>query len=107
MNMLYKQEQISRANQIDLVAFMQLRGETLERAGTEYRWKRHASLMIRGNKWYRHSRSQGGGLIDFVMEFLGKSFAETVATLLNETPQPHRRPHRSSGFHSAAPTTAW
>lgn len=86
MNMLYTQEQINRANQINLAAFLQSQGETLERAGVEYRWKRHNSLTIRGNKWYRHSRSRGGGPIDFVMEFYGKSFTEAVAMLLNETP---------------------
>ena len=55
--MYYTQEQIDRANQADLVSFLQGRGEQLTRAGQEYRWKRHDSLTIRGNKWYRHSQS--------------------------------------------------
>ena len=50
----YTQEQIDRANQADLVLFLQSQGEPLERAGQEYRWKRHDSLTVRGNKWYRH-----------------------------------------------------
>ena len=70
--MYYTQEQIDRANQADLVLFLQSQGEPLERAGQEYRWKRHDSLTVRGNKWYRHSQSKGGGPIDFVMEFFGK-----------------------------------
>ena len=61
----YTQEQIDRANQADLVLFLQSQGEPLERAGQEYRWKRHDSLTVRGNKWYRHSQSKGGGPIDF------------------------------------------
>ena len=52
--MYFSQEQIDRANQADLVSFLQAQGEQLERAGNEYRWKRHDSLTVRGNKWYRH-----------------------------------------------------
>ena len=72
--MYYTQEQIDRANQADLVSFLQGRGEQLTRAGQEYRWKRHDSLTIRGNKWYRHSQSKGGAPIDFVMEFFGNVY---------------------------------
>ena len=57
--MYYTQEQIDRANQADLVSFLQSQGEQLTRAGNEYRWKRHDSLTVRGNKWYRHSQSVG------------------------------------------------
>ena len=76
--MYYTQEQIDHANQADLVSFLQSQGEQLTRAGNEYRWKRHDSLTVRGNKWYRHSQSKGGGPVDFVMEFFGKSFTEAV-----------------------------
>ena len=48
--MYYTQEQIDRANQADLVSFLQSQGEQLTRAGNEYRWKRHDSLTVRGNK---------------------------------------------------------
>ena len=58
--MYYTQEQIDRANQADLVSFLQSQGEQLIRAGQEYRWKRHDSLTVWGNKWYRHSQSKGG-----------------------------------------------
>ena len=91
--MYYTQEQIDRANQADLVSFLQSQGEQLTRAGNEYRWKRHDSLTVRGNKWYRHSQSKGGGPIDFVMEFFGKSFTEAVELLTGEkgaAPPPDR-----------------
>lgn len=65
-----------------LVSFLQSQGEQLTRAGNEYRWKRHDSMTIRENKWYRHSQSKGGGPVDFVMEFFGKSFTETVELLV-------------------------
>lgn len=91
--MYYTQEQIDRANQADIVSFLQSQGEQLTRAGNEYRWKRHDSLTIRGNKWYRHSQSKGGGPVDFVMEFFGKSFTEAVELLTGEkgaAPPPDR-----------------
>lgn len=82
--MYYTQEQIDRANQADLVSFLQSQGEQLTRAGNEYRWKRHDSMTVRGNKWYRHSQSKGGGPVDFVMEFFSKSFTEAVELLTGE-----------------------
>ena len=45
--MYYTHEQIDRANQADLVSFLQGQGEQLTRAGQEYRWKRHDSLVDR------------------------------------------------------------
>ncbi len=39
-------------------------------------------MTIRENKWYRHSQSKDGGPVDFVMEFFGKSFTETVELLV-------------------------
>ena len=110
--MYYTQEQIDRANQADLVSFLQSQGEQLTRAGNEYRWKRHDSLTVRGNKWYRHSQSKGGGPVDFVMEFFGKSFTEAVELLTCEKEPPRRRtdqasrPYPTSDCHPAAPTTA-
>ena len=110
--MYYTQEQIDRANQADLVSFLQSQGEQLTRAGNEYRWKRHDSLTVRGNKWYRHSQSKGGAPIDFVMEFFGKSFTEAVEMLTGEKGAARRRtdqaprPSLTSDCHPAAPTTA-
>ena len=44
--MYYTQEQINRANQADLVSFLQSQGEQLTRAGNEYRWKRHETVVL-------------------------------------------------------------
>ena len=99
--MYYTQDQVDRANQADLVSFLQSQGEQLTRAGNEYRWKRHDSLTVRGNKWYRHSQSKGGGPVDFVMEFFGKSFTEAVELLTGEKGAARCSRWRSSPF----PTT--
>ena len=104
--MYYTQEQIDHANQADLVSFLQSQGEQLTRAGNEYRWKRHDSLTVRGNKWYRHSQSKGGGPVDFVMEFFGKSFTEAVELLTGEkgaAPPPDRPPRAPLRLPTAAP----
>jgi hypothetical protein len=80
----YTQEQIDRANQVNLEQFLRSQGEQLIKSGNEYRWKRHDSLTVRGNKWFRHSQSKGGYPIDFVMEFFEKTFPEAVQMLIGE-----------------------
>ena len=84
--MNYTQEQIDRANQVDLVQFLHSQGETVIKSGNEYRWKRHDSLTVKGNKWFRHSQSKGGYPVDFVMEFFSKTFPEAVFLLIGEAP---------------------
>ena len=58
--MQYTEEQIARANQTNLVSFLNAQGEQLMKSGREYRWKKHDSVTISGNRWYRHSQSKGG-----------------------------------------------
>ena len=72
--MQYTEEQIARANQTDLVSFLNAQGEQLVKSGREYRWKKHDSVTISGNRWYRHSQSKGGYPVDFVMEFYYATF---------------------------------
>ena len=82
----YTQEQIDRANQVNLEQFLRSQGEQLIKSGSEYRWKRHDSLTIKENKWFRHSQSKGGYPVEFVMEFFGKTFPEALQMLIGETP---------------------
>ncbi len=106
--MNYTQAQIDRANAVSLEDFLRTQGEKLIKGGREYRWKRHDSLTVRGNKWYRHSQSKGGAPIDFVMEFFGKSFTEAVELLTGEKGAPDRpKPPqpRPSAFRLAPCTT--
>lgn len=82
--MTYTQEQIDRANEVDLEEFLRNHGEELIKSGSESRWKAHDSLTVKGNKWFRHSENKGGLPIDFVMEFYGKTFPEAVELLIGE-----------------------
>lgn len=84
--MVYTQEQSDRANQVNLEQFLRSQGEQIVKSGNEYRWKRHDSLTIKGNKWFRHSQSKGGYPVEFVMEFFAKSFPEAVFLLIGEEP---------------------
>ena len=82
--MQYTEEQIARANQTDLVSFLNARGEQLVKSGKEYRWKKHDSVTVSGNRWYRHSQNKGGYPVDFVMEFYHATFPEAVKMLIDE-----------------------
>lgn len=82
--MSYTQEQIDRANQVNLEQFLRSQGEELIKSGREYRWKNHDSLTVKSNKWFRHSQSKGGYPIDFVMEFYNKTFPEAMQVLIGE-----------------------
>lgn len=82
--MNYTQEQIDRANQVNLEQFLRSQGEELIKSGREYRWKNHDSLTVKGNKWFRHSQNKGGYPVDFVMEFFDKTFPEAIQMLIGE-----------------------
>ena len=82
--MQYTEEQIARANQTDLVSFLNARGEQLVKSGREYRWKKQDSVTVSGNRWYRHSQNKGGYPVDFVMEFYHATFPEAVKMLIDE-----------------------
>ena len=82
--MQYTEEQIIRANQTDLVSFLNAQGEQLMKSGKEYRWKKHDSVTVSGNRWYRHSLGSGGYPVDLVMEFYNATFPEAVKMLTGE-----------------------
>ena len=82
--MQYTEEQIARANQTDLASFLNARGEQLVKSGREYRWKKHDSVTVSGNRWYRHRQNKGGYPVDFVMEFYHATFPEAVKMLIDE-----------------------
>ena len=91
--MYYTQEQIDRANQADLVLFLQSQGEPLERAGQEYRWKRHDSLTVRATSGIATARARAAAPLILSWSFFGKSFTEAVELLTGEkgaAPPPDR-----------------
>ena len=76
------------ASKVDLVSFLQLRGEKLERVGKEYKLiyidstGKHDSITVCGNRWYDHKNQVGGGPIKFLREHYGMSYQEAMLELL-------------------------
>lgn len=96
-------EEISRANSVNLPYFLSSQGYDLKKVGrNEYTMAEHDSMRIYDNrpgetgKWYRFSENRGGSNIDFVREFMGKSFAEAVDLLNNEYPMRTQNTERQS-----------
>ena len=89
--MKISQEDIDRANQVNLPSFLMNHGFDLKKSGREYVWKEHDSLFIKDNapnergKWYRFSEDHGGDNIAFLREFMDLSFVEAVEMLNGET----------------------
>ena len=84
----FTNEQLIRANTVDLVEFLRLKGEKLERCGKEHKlvytdsYGKHDSIMIHGSNWYDHKNQVGGGAIKFMQQFYGLPFPQAVQTLL-------------------------
>ena len=78
----FTEEEKYRANEIDLIDFLQSKGEKLLRSGREKRLDNDRSITIRGNRWYDHGTGEGGLAIDFIQYYYGLSFPEAVQTLL-------------------------
>lgn len=78
----FTDEQKYRANNVDLVDFLERRGEKLIPSGREKRLSSDHSITVHGNEWYDHSSESGGYSIDFVRQFYGLSFPDAVTTLL-------------------------
>lgn len=86
----FTNEQLIRANTVDLVEFLRLKGEKLERCGKEHKLiytdgsGMHDSIMIHGSSWFDHKNQIGGGAIKFMQQFYGLSFPIAVQTLLGK-----------------------
>ena len=78
----FTDDQKYRANNVDLVDFLQRQGEKLLPSGREKRLDSDRSITVRGNRWYDHSAESGGFAIDFVRQFYGLSYPEAVTMLL-------------------------
>lgn len=92
----FTDEQKLRANAVDLVDFLQRRGEKLIASGHDKRLASNKSITIRGNEWYDHSDERGGHSVDFLQEFYDLSYPDAVTALLGEhgmsySPAPPKR----------------
>ena len=78
----FTEEQKLRAGAVDLEYFLLGRGEKLIASGWEKRLASDHSITVRGNEWYDHAASKGGGPISFVQTYYGLSYPEAMTMLL-------------------------
>ena len=92
-----------RASSVDLVSFLQSRGEQLKRLGHDYKLIYadgsgvHDSIMISGNHWYDHKNQVGGGPVKFMRVFYGMTYQDAMISLLggyNNRAAPAKAPIR-------------
>lgn len=84
----FTEEEKDRAGAVSLEEFLKRQGEELEPSGSEWRWKRHDSVTVRGNTWYRHSCKYGGSTVQFLQEFYDMTYVEAMKCLLEGNYQP-------------------
>lgn len=84
----FTEEEKERAGAVNLVEFLTCQGEEMEPSGSEWRWKRHDSVTVRDNIWYRHSCKYGGSPIQFLQEFYDMTYVEAMKCLLEGNYRP-------------------
>ena len=80
----FTEEDKLRAGSVDLVRFLEERGEPLKREGSQYRMKNNKSITLTGNEWFNQYERYGGGPITFVQKVLGMSYQEGMLLLLGK-----------------------
>lgn len=74
--------QIIRAREIDLLSYLEAKGEKFKREGKYYRHQEHDSLVIKENAYVWNSKGEKGyGAISFAQMYYDMSFIEAVEEL--------------------------
>lgn len=90
----YTDEQIARANAVDILDYARSQGLELKRDGKDYRVKNYSGGFIitpEKNNWNWFDGNVGGGVVRLCMFLENKTWQEAVGTLLNEDMEPIRR----------------
>jgi len=73
------EEEIMKAKDVDLLSYLEAKGETFKKEGNYYRHTEHDSLVIRDNMYAWNSRNEKGyGAINFAKMYYGMSFVQAV-----------------------------
>lgn len=89
----FTDEQIERANRVDIVDYARSQGLELKRAGKSYRVANYSGgfyITPEKNSWNWFNEERGGGVVQLCMELENKTWPEAVRTLLNEDMEPIR-----------------
>ncbi|MCU7746625.1 DUF3991 and toprim domain-containing protein [Priestia megaterium] len=99
---LYVQKEESmKARDVDLLSYLEAKGETFVKEGQYYRHTKHDSLLIKGNMYAWNSRNETGyGAISFAQMYYGMSFPQAVLDInkgdYKEVSHSHEQPSVST-----------
>lgn len=72
-------EDAMKARNIDLISYLEAKGETFKKEGNYYRHTEHDSLIVKGNQYAWNSRGEKGyGAISFAMMYYEMTFPQAV-----------------------------
>lgn len=75
-------DRVEIARNVDLIDYLECKGEPLKKEGRYYRLQVHDSLVIKDQMYAWNSRDEkGAGVINFAKMFYGMSFPEAVLDL--------------------------
>ena len=79
--MIVSKENIKKAKETNLAAYLSSRGEPLVKNGRRFKHKNHDSLVFTDNLYYWNSRQEFGNAIDYLMRNMNMQFTEAVKEL--------------------------
>ncbi len=75
-----------KARNVDLISYLEAKGETFKKEGNYYRHTEHDSLIIKGNQYAWNSRGEKGyGAISFAMMYYDMTFPQAVMDIQKGT----------------------
>ncbi|MCI5805053.1 MAG: DUF3991 domain-containing protein, partial [Clostridium sp.] len=105
----YTDEQIARANAVDIVEYAKSQGLELKRAGRDYRVSNFSGGFLitpEKNNWNWFAENKGGGVVQLCMELEHKNWQDAIGTLIQEDmvaiqrPElQNRQPEKPKEFH--------
>lgn len=105
----YTDEQIARANAVDIVEYARSQGLELKRVGRDYRVSNFSGGFLitpEKNNWNWFAENKGGGVVQLCMELEHKNWQDAIGTLIQEDmvaiqrPElQNRQPEKPKDFH--------
>lgn len=81
----FSEQEKEAANATDIATYLTTHGEAVKRVGREKVWHSPSGkVSLNGSVWYSQYEQTGGGAINFVRKYFGKSFPEAVRDLLGQ-----------------------
>jgi hypothetical protein len=81
--MKFTQEEYDKANEVDLVEYLQSRGVELKKQGNSYCGVEHDSFVVKNNHWFWNSQKLHGGPVDYLTKIDGMTLPDAVHLLAN------------------------